>query len=98
MNIQMLETRRGSEDGFAVRCFQKDACYYIADTLARAFISAGWAVETQDDSLHYEDISMYNPDLKNRLLSRITAPAAEPLTLSETNSYLRVDHTDEDSL
>lgn len=34
----MLETRRGSEDGFVVRRFHKDHHYDIADTLAQAFI------------------------------------------------------------
>lgn len=41
----MLETRRGSEDGFVVRRFHKNHCYDIADTLARAFINAGWAAK-----------------------------------------------------
>jgi hypothetical protein len=45
MLIQMLETRRGSEDGFAVRCFQQGQCYDMADTLARALINAGFAIE-----------------------------------------------------
>jgi len=48
MNIFMLETRRGSEDGFAVRCFEAGSNYDVADTLARAFISKGWAIENDD--------------------------------------------------
>ena len=41
----MTETHRGSEDGFVVRCFYKGSHYDIADTLARAFINAGWAIQ-----------------------------------------------------
>jgi uncharacterized phiE125 gp8 family phage protein len=35
---------------------------------------------------------------RNRLLARVVAPANEPLTLSETKLYLRVDDTSSDSL
>lgn len=44
MRILMLETRRGSEDGFVVRRFCRGLSYEVADTLARAFIRAEWAV------------------------------------------------------
>ena len=43
MLIVMLETLRGSEDGFLVRCFEKGHCYEVANLLACAFINAGWA-------------------------------------------------------
>lgn len=45
MFIIMLETRRGSEDGFIVRCFEAGGEYDIADSLARSFIQRGWARE-----------------------------------------------------
>lgn len=44
MRILMLETRRGTEDGFSVRQFVRGREYEIADSLARAFLAAGWAV------------------------------------------------------
>jgi len=45
MRIAMLETRRGSEDGFVVRRFEQGRIYDVADMLARTFIRAGWALE-----------------------------------------------------
>ena len=45
MRIVMLETRRGSEDGFAVRCFKAGHVYKLADALARTFIQKDWAIE-----------------------------------------------------
>lgn len=36
------------------------------------------------------------PDFRNRLLTRVVAPAAEPLTLEETKLYLRVTDNAED--
>ena len=47
MHIIMLQTRRGSEDGFTVRCFQAGKHYDVVDTLARSFIRARWARETE---------------------------------------------------
>lgn len=52
MHILMLETRRGSEDGFAVRCFEGGRRYRVAESLARAFIRAGWATEYLQESPH----------------------------------------------
>ena len=45
MIILMLETRRGSEDGFIVRYFEAGRHYDIADSLARYFIQKCWATE-----------------------------------------------------
>lgn len=44
MRLLMLDTRRGSEDGFIVRRFYKNQIYDIADSLAQAFIRAGYAI------------------------------------------------------
>lgn len=49
MKIRMLETHRGSDDGFTVRRYHKDILYAvgnsIGDSLARCFIAQGYAVE-----------------------------------------------------
>jgi hypothetical protein len=51
MQITMLETRRGSEDAFTVRRFEKGETYEVADALGRRFLNAGWAysAEAEDD-------------------------------------------------
>lgn len=46
MQIQMLETRSGSEDAHTVKRFYYGQTYDVADTLARRFISNGWARDT----------------------------------------------------
>lgn len=43
MRIKMLQTRRGTEDGFSVQQFFKDHEYDVRDNLACAFIAAGFA-------------------------------------------------------
>jgi hypothetical protein len=43
MLVRMLESRRGTEDGFAVRWFECGRVYDLADCLARGFIAAGRA-------------------------------------------------------
>jgi hypothetical protein len=44
MQILMLETRRGSEDGCVVRRFYRGGVYAVAQALARHFIRQGWAL------------------------------------------------------
>ena len=43
MNVVMLQTRYGSEDGFVVRRFLQHQEYEIADSLALEFIRSGAA-------------------------------------------------------
>lgn len=43
MKITMLETRRGTEDGYVVRRFDKGEQYEISGFLANQFIRNGWA-------------------------------------------------------
>lgn len=47
MKIRMLETRRGTEDGFSVRQYFANEEYDVRPHLARAFLAAGWAVSTE---------------------------------------------------
>jgi hypothetical protein len=47
MLITMLETRRGSEDGFTVRQFIRGQKYDVADALARRFLNCGWAYNSE---------------------------------------------------
>lgn len=56
MLIFMLETRRGSEDGFAVRQFLAGMTYEVADTLARSFLRAGWAIEPSPPQQPTQDV------------------------------------------
>lgn len=53
MRVRMLETRRGTEDGFAIRLFEQGREYEMGDFLARQWIAAGraQAVTPQKDTL-----------------------------------------------
>lgn len=54
MKIKMLQTRRGTEDGFKVRQFEKDGQYDVSDSLGRAFINGGWAIKAEGCQLMTE--------------------------------------------
>ena len=45
MRIRMLETRRGTENGFTINRYERDKEYEMGDSLASAFIAAGFAVK-----------------------------------------------------
>ncbi len=47
MQIKMTQTRRGSENGFDIKRFHAAGIYDVADTLARYFLSMGWAKEVK---------------------------------------------------
>ena len=55
MQIFMLTSRLGSEDGHSLHYFLKFRHYDIADTLARYFINEGYAVESKYAALHSTD-------------------------------------------
>ncbi len=87
----MLQTRYGSEDGFVISRYQKNHQYKTADSLAEYFIRRGLAKPLK----HLEKI-MFNT--RNRRLERVAAPAAEPVTVEEAKTYLRIDSAEEDIL
>jgi hypothetical protein len=59
MQITMLETRRGSENGQMVRRYEKGQTYEVAEMLGRSFIGSGWAMEKRcaDDLIARMDSS-----------------------------------------
>lgn len=54
MLIQMLETRRGTEDGFTVKQYFANEVYNVREHLARTFLAAGYAI-------HLEPVNIYSP-------------------------------------
>lgn len=47
MNIYMMVSRMGSEDGFGVKMFEAGKHYEVRDTLGCAFIANGSAVDSK---------------------------------------------------
>ncbi len=43
--IKMLETRKGTEDGFTIKQFYEGEVYDVKENLARTFFAAGHAVK-----------------------------------------------------
>lgn len=48
MKVTMKETRRGSEDGCSVRCYEQGETYDLADGLARQFLRDGSATRVEE--------------------------------------------------
>lgn len=46
MQIRMLSTHRGSEDGFKLRRYFEGCVYDVADTMGSHFLCMGWAEPT----------------------------------------------------
>ena len=55
MQITMINTRRGTNDGFAVQVFSQDETYTVGDDIsdmtARYFLRQGWAFNSTLDPL-----------------------------------------------
>lgn len=45
MKIKMLQSRKGSEDGFVVSQFDEGETYDIRENLGRYFVAQEWAVQ-----------------------------------------------------
>jgi hypothetical protein len=47
MLVKMMQTRRGSEDGFLLKLYEEGRVYDMAHTLACRFINQGWAFNAE---------------------------------------------------
>lgn len=55
MNIKMLHTRIGAEDGFNLREYESGKSYDVADTMARMFLRNGWAYNDEEQETENEN-------------------------------------------
>jgi hypothetical protein len=71
MLLKMLETKRGSEDGFPNHQYHEGCIYNVADTLACQFVNNGWAVDadTSTNEQRFEEFSQYLKALRERKTS-----------------------------
>jgi hypothetical protein len=51
MRIKMIETRRGSEDGFSIKLFEAGQEYDVRHTMGVDFIRKGWAKDVDTRSM-----------------------------------------------
>lgn len=72
--IKMLETRKGSEDGFTVKQFYIGKIYDIHETLARSFFAAGFAVK-------YEEENKKKSNVRKRFVKRRPSRSSTKKTL-----------------
>ncbi len=56
MIIKMLESRKGTEDGFSIQQFFKDEIYAVRENLGRTFNANGWATTKipEDELYHFQ--------------------------------------------
>ncbi len=54
--VKMIETRKGSEDGFTVKQYQRGEIYDIREGLARSFFAAGFGIKPTKKQEKYFNI------------------------------------------
>ena len=50
MKIKMLQSRKGTEDGFIVKQFNEDKTYDVQENLGRYFVAEGWAIQIKENT------------------------------------------------
>lgn len=65
--LTMLETRKGTEDGFTVKQYYRGESYEIADGLARSFLAAGFAVMKDSNISKRDEIILWEDIINSKL-------------------------------
>lgn len=90
MILRMRSTHWLTPEGRALRLFSAGECYLVSDGFGRRILQRGIAVQPTFGEI----MTQYPP----RLLTLVTPPEYEPLTLAEAKLFLRVDGSEEDTL